>query len=60
LQRSKADVGELEQVEAALRKDSADLLAELDRTREELRNVYGSPSWRVTEPLRRAKRALGR
>ena len=43
-------------IEAQLRDDIASLLAEVDDKRQELRNVYGSASWRLTEPLRRAKR----
>ena len=39
-----------------LRQDAATLLGELDDKRAELRNVYASLSWRLTEPLRRAKR----
>ena len=43
-----------------LRQDAATLLSELDDKRAELRNVYASVSWRLTEPLRRAKRLRGR
>ena len=55
-ERARNEIEALSRVEAALRKDAATLLAELDDKRQELRNVYGSISWRVTEPLRRLKR----
>jgi SAM-dependent methyltransferase len=55
-ERARQEVDALAKVEAALRKDAATLLAELDDKRQELRNVYGSITWRVTEPLRRLKR----
>jgi len=55
-ERARQEIEELARVEAALREDAATLLAELDDKRQELRNVYGSISWRVTEPLRRLKR----
>jgi 2-polyprenyl-3-methyl-5-hydroxy-6-metoxy-1,4-benzoquinol methylase len=60
LDRARTEIATLQQVESDLRRDSADLLAELDRKHEELRNVYRSASWRLTEPLRRAKRARAR
>jgi SAM-dependent methyltransferase len=55
-ERARSELAALQRVEAALRKDAATLLEELDDKRAELRSVYGSISWRVTEPLRRAKR----
>jgi chromosome segregation ATPase len=36
------------------------LRAELDRSRAVLQNVMQSPSWRITAPLRHAKRLLSR
>jgi SAM-dependent methyltransferase len=56
LERAQKAIEALSRVEAALREDAATLLAELDEKRQELRNVYGSISWRVTEPLRQLKR----
>jgi SAM-dependent methyltransferase len=56
LERARSDVAALRLVEAGLRNDAATLLGELDDKRAELRSVYGSVSWRLTEPLRRAKR----
>jgi SAM-dependent methyltransferase len=60
LERARTELGALRAVEAQLRQDAATLLSELDDKRAELRNVYGSVSWRLTEPLRRAKRVRGR
>ncbi len=60
LERARTELSALRAVEAQLRQDAATLLAELDDKRAELRNVYGSVSWRLTEPLRRAKRLRGR
>jgi SAM-dependent methyltransferase len=60
LERSRAEIEALSRVEAVLREDATTLLAELDDKRQELRNVYGSVSWRVTEPLRRVKRRARR
>ncbi len=54
-EKAQAEFAALQRVEADLRQDAATLLGELDDKRAELRNVYGSLSWRVTEPLRRAK-----
>jgi 2-polyprenyl-3-methyl-5-hydroxy-6-metoxy-1,4-benzoquinol methylase len=56
LEHARADIAALRLVEAGLRKDAATLLGELDDKRAELRSVYASVSWRLTEPLRRAKR----
>jgi hypothetical protein len=56
LERARADIATLRLVEAGLRNDAATLLGELDDKRSELRSVYASVSWRLTEPLRRAKR----
>jgi 2-polyprenyl-3-methyl-5-hydroxy-6-metoxy-1,4-benzoquinol methylase len=53
---AKSDRATLVEVEASLRHDTAILLAQIDGLRAELRNVYGSFSWRVTRPLRAAKR----
>jgi 2-polyprenyl-3-methyl-5-hydroxy-6-metoxy-1,4-benzoquinol methylase len=53
---AKSDRATLVDVEASLRHDTAILLAQIDGLRGELRNVYGSFSWRVTGPLRAAKR----
>jgi SAM-dependent methyltransferase len=60
LERSRIEIEALAKVEALLRNDAATLLAELDDKRQELRNVYSSVSWRVTEPLRRLKRRARR
>ena len=56
LERARTDIATLRRVEAGLRNDAATLLGELDDKRAELRSVYASASWRLTEPLRRAKR----
>jgi hypothetical protein len=56
LERARSDIAALRLVEAGLRDDAATLLGELDDKRAELRSVYASVSWRLTEPLRRAKR----
>jgi hypothetical protein len=56
LERARDDIATLRLVEAGLRNDAATLLAELDDKRAELRSVYASASWRLTEPLRRVKR----
>jgi SAM-dependent methyltransferase len=56
LEHARTDIAALRLVEAGLRKDAATLLGELDDKRAELRSVYASVSWRLTEPLRRAKR----
>jgi 2-polyprenyl-3-methyl-5-hydroxy-6-metoxy-1,4-benzoquinol methylase len=56
LERARADIAALRLVEAGLRDDAATLLGELDDKRAELASVYASVSWRLTEPLRRAKR----
>jgi hypothetical protein len=53
---ARADIEALRRVEAGLRNDAATLLSELGDKRAELRSVYASASWRLTEPLRRAKR----
>jgi SAM-dependent methyltransferase len=58
--QARTEIEELQRVEAGLREDAATLLRELDEKRAELRRVYSSMSWRVTEPLRRAKRGGGR
>jgi 2-polyprenyl-3-methyl-5-hydroxy-6-metoxy-1,4-benzoquinol methylase len=58
--QARAEVATLQGVEADLRADNEKLLTELDQTRQTLSNVYGSVSWRVTEPLRKAKRRRGR
>jgi hypothetical protein len=55
-ERAQAELAALQRVEADLRQDAATLLSELDDKRAELRSVYASVSWRLTEPLRRAKR----
>jgi len=55
-QRATDELQALQRVEGELREDAATLLRELDDTRAELRSVYASVSWRLTEPLRRAKR----
>ena len=55
LARARAELAAVRDIEAQLRDDVATLLGELDDKRQELRNVYGSASWRLTEPLRRAK-----
>jgi 2-polyprenyl-3-methyl-5-hydroxy-6-metoxy-1,4-benzoquinol methylase len=55
-ERAGAELAALQRVEADLRQDAAALLSELDEKRDELRSVYASASWRLTEPLRRAKR----
>jgi SAM-dependent methyltransferase len=60
LERARTDIESLRRVEAGLRNDAATLLGELDDKRAELRSVYASVSWRLTEPLRRAKRLRGR
>jgi 2-polyprenyl-3-methyl-5-hydroxy-6-metoxy-1,4-benzoquinol methylase len=59
-QRARDEIAAMQRVEADLRRDAATLLAELDERRAELRRVYASVSWRVTEPLRRARRASSR
>jgi 2-polyprenyl-3-methyl-5-hydroxy-6-metoxy-1,4-benzoquinol methylase len=56
LEAARSDIATLRAVEAGLRNDAATLLGELDDKRAELRSVYASVSWRLTEPLRRAKR----
>jgi 2-polyprenyl-3-methyl-5-hydroxy-6-metoxy-1,4-benzoquinol methylase len=56
LESARTDIAALRLVEDGLRNDAATLLGELDDKRAELRSVYGSVSWRLTEPLRRAKR----
>ena len=56
LERARTDIESMRRVEAGLRNDAATLLGELDDKRAELRSVYASVSWRLTEPLRRAKR----
>jgi 2-polyprenyl-3-methyl-5-hydroxy-6-metoxy-1,4-benzoquinol methylase len=55
-ERARTELAALQRVEADLRQDAATLLDELDDKRAELRGVYASVSWRLTEPLRRAKR----
>jgi O-antigen biosynthesis protein len=60
LARARAELAAVRDIEAQLRDDVATLLGELEDKRQELRNVYGSASWRLTEPLRRAKRLRGR
>ena len=55
-ERARTELAALQRVEADLREDAATLLSELDDKRAELRGVYESVSWRLTEPLRRAKR----
>jgi len=55
-ERARTELAALQRVEADLRQDAATLLEELDDKRAELRGVYASVSWRLTEPLRRAKR----
>jgi hypothetical protein len=59
-ERAHSELEEMQRVEASLREDAATLLRELDDKRAELRSVYASVSWRLTEPLRRAKRLRGR
>ena len=59
-ERSQAEFAALQRVEAELRQDAATLLGELDDKRAELRSVYRSLSWRLTDPLRRAKRGRRR
>ena len=54
--RARTELAALQRVEAELRQDAATLLSELDDKRAELRGVYASASWRLTVPLRRAKR----
>ena len=54
--RARTDVATLESVEATLRSDNGTLMAELEALRNELRNVYGSLSWRMTRPLRGRRR----
>jgi SAM-dependent methyltransferase len=55
-ERARTELEALQRVEAGLREDAATLLSELDDKRAELRGVYASVSWRLTEPLRRVKR----
>jgi SAM-dependent methyltransferase len=55
-ERARTELAALQRVEADLRDDAATLLGELDDKRAELRGVYASVSWRLTAPLRRAKR----
>ena len=55
-ERAHDELAALQRVEADLRRDTATLLDQLDDKRAELRHVYASVSWRLTEPLRRAKR----
>jgi SAM-dependent methyltransferase len=59
-ERAAAELEAMQRVEADLRRDAASLLHELDDKREELSSVYASLSWRLTEPLRRAKRGRRR
>lgn len=40
--------------------EKAALSAELETTSATLASVLSSPSWRLTEPLRRARRAIAR
>jgi 2-polyprenyl-3-methyl-5-hydroxy-6-metoxy-1,4-benzoquinol methylase len=54
--RARTELDAMQRVEADLRQDAATLLRELDDKRAELRGVYASLSWRLTEPLRRVKR----
>jgi SAM-dependent methyltransferase len=56
LERARSELAVLHGVEAQLREDAAALLHQLDDKRDELHKVYASASWRLTGPLRRAKR----
>lgn len=65
--RARADIEALKAIEAMQRADNATLLAQLDALRAEvdalraeLLRVYDSVSWRLTRPLRTAKRMMRR
>jgi hypothetical protein len=50
-----ASVPELEHRLERAEAESSELRDELETTRDHLRNVMGSPSWRLTAPLRRLR-----
>lgn len=55
--------GALRQTQQTLREALADrdaAVAELNQTRSELHSIWKSKSWKVTEPLRKARRMIGR
>jgi SAM-dependent methyltransferase len=53
---ARSNVADLQAIEARLRSENAQLLDELDQVRASLRFVHQSLSWRITRPLRAARR----
>jgi SAM-dependent methyltransferase len=53
---ARANIVDLQAIEARLRSDNAELLGELEEIRASLRSVHQSLSWRITRPLRAARK----